>query len=163
MTQPFGQDRIIDRSLTTSPYRIGDVERTRTCDVLAEHYAAGRLSGEELERRLECAVQAVSAAELARLTADLPPGGHDGTRMDPPTASRTWPTGVVVALVAFLVSVFVAGGMVLALGLVSPLLVLGAGLGGCAAAVGGAAAMYLLIAFVRRAQQPAAGRCPGPR
>ncbi len=50
---------------------------------LSEHFAADRLSLDELEHRLERVYQARSATELAAITADLPvpvslPAAHDG-------------------------------------------------------------------------------------
>lgn len=149
----------------TYAYRIGDIERSRACDLLAEHYAAGRLSREELEHRLTQAVQAVTAGDLAQLTADLPAL----SRIDQPAARaiagpRSWPASLVVAVVALVGSVLVAGGMLLVLGVVSPLLFLGACVGGTAATVSGISATYLLLAAsARRGPQPAAGRSPAPR
>lgn len=55
--------------------RIGDTERDQTCEVLAIHFAAGRLRPDELDERTSRAVQATTAQELLRLTADLPPMG----------------------------------------------------------------------------------------
>ena len=170
MTQPSNHHLVNDRSATpTVSYRIGDlcrvgdVERSRTCDVLAEHYAAGRLSSEELERRLGWAVQAVTEADLVGLTADLPTSLPTERYEDASPGSRSWPAGVVVAAVALLVSIVVAGGMLLVLGLVDPLLFLAAGVGGCAAAAGGAAATYLVSVYARRGQPPGAVRSPAPR
>lgn len=146
--------------------RVGDLERSRVCDALAEHYAAGRLRGDELEHRLGRAVQAVTVEDLVRLTVDLP-SLTGGERPRPATASaaahRSWPASVVVAVVVLLVGVLVAGGMLLVLGMVSPLLFLGALLGGSAAMVAGGSATFLLAACVRRAPQPAAARSPAAR
>jgi len=58
--------------MTGPDIRIGDEERTRTADRLAEHAAAGRLTVEELEQRLERANAAVFARDLQALEADLP-------------------------------------------------------------------------------------------
>lgn len=55
--------------------RIGDAERDRTCEVLASHFAAGRLAPAELDERTTRAVMATTQAELLRLTADLPASG----------------------------------------------------------------------------------------
>lgn len=59
---------------------IGDVERERVVSMLREHYAAGRLSLEELTRRTELALGAVYTDEAAAALAELPgaaypPGG----------------------------------------------------------------------------------------
>jgi hypothetical protein len=52
--------------------RIGDEERSRASERLAGHAAAGRLTVEELEQRLERANAAVYARDLRVLEADLP-------------------------------------------------------------------------------------------
>jgi hypothetical protein len=52
--------------------RASDAEREQIADALREHYAAGRLSSEELDQRLDAAYHAVTTAELAQLTRDLP-------------------------------------------------------------------------------------------
>jgi hypothetical protein len=128
--------------------RAGDVERTATCEALAEHYVSGRLSRDELENRLGWAMQAVTEDELRQLIADLPRSPLLGP-IPTPTPPRvgggpTWPASVVLAVVALIVSVVVAGGMLLVLGAVNPLLFIGACLGGSAALVAGASACYLV-------------------
>lgn len=55
-----------------SQVRASDFERERTCQTLREHYAAGRLSSEELEERVERACHAVTRGDLRRLLIDLP-------------------------------------------------------------------------------------------
>jgi hypothetical protein len=52
--------------------RVGDRERADAADRLGAHAAAGRLSVEELERRLERAGAAVYASDLRAVEADLP-------------------------------------------------------------------------------------------
>lgn len=47
-------------------------ERERVIQRLSEHFANDRLSMEELEQRMELVYKATTAAELQRLTADLP-------------------------------------------------------------------------------------------
>ncbi|TMK38708.1 MAG: DUF1707 domain-containing protein [Actinobacteria bacterium] len=59
-------------SLVGVGIRASDEERERMARSLRRHFAAGRLSAEELEERLQCAYAARSRAELARLTVDLP-------------------------------------------------------------------------------------------
>jgi hypothetical protein len=55
-----------------SDLRIGDRERERVSERLAKHAAAGRLSYEELESRLDRAQAAVFERDLLALEADLP-------------------------------------------------------------------------------------------
>ena len=52
--------------------RVGDRERAAAAERLSAHHAAGRLSVDELEQRLERANAAVFTRELAELEADLP-------------------------------------------------------------------------------------------
>ena len=128
--------------------RAGDVERAATCEVLAEHFVSGRLSRDELETRLGWAMCAVTEDELRQLIADLPRSPSPSpiqTPTPPPVGGGpTWPASVVLAVVALIVSVVVAGGMLLVLGAVNPLLFIGACLGGSAALVAGACACYLV-------------------
>ena len=70
--------------------RVGDVERDRVCEMLAAHFAAGRLSPAELDDRTSLAVMATTQAELLRLTADLPAMGRAPTAAAPAPAP-TWP------------------------------------------------------------------------
>lgn len=52
--------------------RASDEERDRTAQALREHFAAGRLSQEELDERVHAAYHAATGADLHRLVADLP-------------------------------------------------------------------------------------------
>jgi hypothetical protein len=52
--------------------RVSDLERERAVDELAQHYADGRLSTEELAERTQAAYQARSHGELERVLAELP-------------------------------------------------------------------------------------------
>jgi hypothetical protein len=60
------------RAAPTTPVRIGDVERDRAISVLSDHFAAGRLTREELDERVDRAMQARFDADLRPLFADLP-------------------------------------------------------------------------------------------
>ncbi len=128
--------------------RVGDVERAACCDDLAEHFAAGRLREDELELRLDGAVRAVTDVDLRRLVADLPPAAGRSPVPAPAHASGTgsasWSAITALALIVFVVSGLVAGGMLLVLGAVNPLLFLGACLGGGAALVCGVTGSHLL-------------------
>jgi hypothetical protein len=52
--------------------RASDAEREQAADALREHYAAGRLSAEELSERLDSAYRATTVPELAQVRRDLP-------------------------------------------------------------------------------------------
>src|SRR5712691_11780075 len=54
--------------------RISDDERERAADTLKRHYAAGRLTAEELEERLGEAWDARVRSDVQRLFRDLPRG-----------------------------------------------------------------------------------------
>jgi hypothetical protein len=61
--------------MTTPPIddlRVGDRERTAAADRLAAHAAAGRLTVEKLEQRVERAHAAVVRRDLDAVLADLP-------------------------------------------------------------------------------------------
>jgi len=68
--------------------RIGDRERADAADRLSAHAAAGRLSIDELEQRLEAVQAAVLARDLHAVEADLPtPAQHGGPVRRPPHAA----------------------------------------------------------------------------
>ena len=73
--------------LTTTPgqLRVGDAERERVTDLLAEHHAAGRLTMAELDERLGATLAARTRDELAAPLADLP----TPPRTQAPATSRT--------------------------------------------------------------------------
>src|SRR3954469_13029672 len=77
--------------------RIGARERAAAAERLSAHHAAGRLSVDELEQRLERANAAVFAHELDTLETDLP-------RRAPSPPPRVWP-----ALPFALIALGVAG------------------------------------------------------
>jgi Flp pilus assembly protein TadB len=70
--------------------RIGDAERAAAADRLAGHFSHGRLDQAELDERLDQAMRAKTAPELAVLFADLPPGpvplAAAGGTVEPPKA-----------------------------------------------------------------------------
>ena len=66
------------------PVRIGDAERDGAITALSEHFAAGRLSREELDERVEQAMSARFDADLTPLLADLPVPAPAQPRKAPP-------------------------------------------------------------------------------
>lgn len=52
--------------------RASDADRDRTASLLREHHAAGRLTVEEFEERMDKALDATTLGELDELLADLP-------------------------------------------------------------------------------------------
>jgi DUF1707 SHOCT-like domain len=59
--------------------RASDEDRSRAAAALGEHYAAGRLTLEEFQERLDKVYAATTLGELGRLMADLP--GTDLSRL----------------------------------------------------------------------------------
>lgn len=132
-------------------FRVGEVERAAACDALAEHFAAGRLDPAELDERLARAVAARSQADLQVLFRDLrprrpvpdvPTGPADG-----PSPART----LVPFLTALLIlSLMLAGGMLLVLGAYSSALFVAALVGGTATALAGGCVTAIGQATLRR-------------
>ena len=94
--------------------RIGDEERERTVAELHEHASRGRLDPEELDERVERALQARTSGDLATLTADLP----DLRAPDRPPARRSTRhvqryrrnVGIWAVMSVFFVAIWAAGG-----------------------------------------------------
>lgn len=72
--------------------RIGDAERDAAAADLGEHYAAGRLTLDELNERLESVFAARTYGQLARIMADLPGPGRLGrfAEPQPPVSGYGW-------------------------------------------------------------------------
>lgn len=81
--------------------RASDADRDRFAAELHEHFAEGRLSLEELQRRLDLVFAAQTLIDLYELTSDLPhPGpqlshgpGSGSKRRSAPRKRRRWPFG----------------------------------------------------------------------
>jgi len=71
MSQPFFGPPLVVRP-AAGPIRIGDAERDQAVSVLGDHFAAGRLNREELDERIDQAMQAKFSTDLRPLFADLP-------------------------------------------------------------------------------------------
>ncbi|MBA9004596.1 DUF1707 SHOCT-like domain-containing protein [Thermomonospora cellulosilytica] len=115
--------------------RIGDAERDAVTAALHEHFAAGRLTRDELDERLEAALTARTEGDLREIVRDLPgPSGlprpapapawhphhgHPAFRHGRRPRHRHGPPPVVpILFLLFLVGTFTAGpatGAVLAL------------------------------------------------
>jgi uncharacterized protein DUF1707 len=71
--------------------RIGDAERDAAATDLGEHYAAGRLTLDELNERLDAVFSARTFGQLNRIMADLPGPGRLAWR-------TAWPSAVPPAV-----------------------------------------------------------------
>jgi hypothetical protein len=80
----------------TGPVRIGDTERDTAVAALGDHFAAGRLTREEFDERIDQAMQARFESDLQPLFADLPGAGAE---RQPATG---WPVGVAPRVPVFL-------------------------------------------------------------
>jgi hypothetical protein len=58
--------------------RVSDADRERVAERLREHYAAGRLSADELDERLSTTLSAKTFGDLRAVLADLPEPGPIG-------------------------------------------------------------------------------------
>ncbi len=89
--------------------RVSDAERAEVADQLAQHYGDGRLDQAELDERLGRAMSAKTHADLAGITADLPPLGTRpaaaSARVPAPRsrAGRPWPRLLPIVLLVLLV------------------------------------------------------------
>jgi Domain of unknown function (DUF1707) len=71
--------------------RASDADRERFADELHENFAEGRLSLEELQRRLDLVFKAETLVDLYALTSDLPhPGPLLSRRLEPERRRHRW-------------------------------------------------------------------------
>ncbi|WP_375423207.1 DUF1707 domain-containing protein [uncultured Friedmanniella sp.] len=126
--------------------RAGDADRSAVCDQLSTHFAAGRLSPEDLDARLSAAMTAGTVLDLRRLLQDLPLAPAPGLApARPPTSGAGWNVLDVLALLAVIGCLAVAAVAILGLGINGQSALLVAGFaGGCVAALGGAALAHLV-------------------
>lgn len=134
--------------------RVGDLERATACDALAEHFAAGRLDPAELDDRLARAMAARSRDDLRALFADLGPRRTPAAEPEAAPAARpeARPGSDLAPVLATVVvlSLLLAGGMLLVLGAYSPALFVAALVGGTATAVAGGCVTTLARSTLRR-------------
>ena len=76
---------------TSGRLRVGDAERERVADLLAEHHAVGRLTLAELDERLSTTLAARTRDDLVAPLADLPATPRTGPQPEP--VERHPPTG----------------------------------------------------------------------
>jgi uncharacterized membrane protein len=69
---PMTSGPVESRPAQKVPVRIGDAERDRAIAALGDHFAAGRLTAEEFEQRMDLALKARFNDDLEPLFADLP-------------------------------------------------------------------------------------------
>jgi hypothetical protein len=132
--------------------RVGERERAAACDALAEHFAAGRLDPAELDDRLARAMAARTQNDLRALFVDLGPRRSVPDVVPPTHPPERAPGGAsgAVAVSLLVMSLLLAGGMLLVLGAYNPALFLAALVGGTATAVGGSCVTVLALAAWRR-------------
>jgi hypothetical protein len=70
--------------------RIGDAERDAAAADLGEHYAAGRLTLDELNERLDAVFASKTFGQLTRIMADLPGPGRLPWRAAPSKTTTGW-------------------------------------------------------------------------
>jgi hypothetical protein len=97
------------------PVRIGDAERDEALDKLGEHFAAGRLTREELDERTDQAIAARFDRDLEPIFRDLPDGAPAARAVAvrprpvlPVRPQRAALSAVAMALVPLLVLAVVA-------------------------------------------------------
>jgi hypothetical protein len=74
---------------STDGLRVGDAEREAVAAELREHYAQGRLTIEDFQRRLDAALSARTRGELDSLVKDLPHAMPSGTPL-PASTAGSW-------------------------------------------------------------------------
>ncbi|MBO0776577.1 MAG: DUF1707 domain-containing protein [Actinobacteria bacterium] len=111
--------------------RASDADREHVTARLREHFAAGRLTADELDERISAALNAKTYGELRRLMADLPEPAPAPPRAAahpypaaPPVTARRGPRLLPALLLAGLAALLFPGGHWVFLGFFQVLLVL---------------------------------------
>jgi hypothetical protein len=89
-------------------WRVGDEERERTVATLHEHASSGHLDAEELDERVEAALQARTREDLAALVTDLP--GKPVKRRRPEVVRFQRHLGLYVVMSLFFIAIWALGG-----------------------------------------------------
>ena len=98
-------------------YRTSDADRDRVAGLLRDHFAAGRITSEELDDRLTATLNAKTFGDLRRALADLPeaaPVPGPASRVPPQVAPR-WaarrrgPRLLPLAVLAIVAAVLIPG------------------------------------------------------
>ena len=99
--------------------RIGDAERDRAVAELGDHFAAGRLTREEFDERIDQAMQARFDRDLRSLFTDLPVSADAGPR---PASVPGWRLGLGMAipLLFWLLPLLLVASVILAIALSAP-------------------------------------------
>jgi hypothetical protein len=74
-----------------SNLRVGDSDRDAVARTLRDHCAAGRLSIEEFDERVEAAYRATTRADLSAVTSDLPTADTAGLKLRRQRRRIFWP------------------------------------------------------------------------
>ncbi len=72
--------------------RVGDLERDAAAQELGDHFAAGRLTIEELHERLSLVLSAQTRGQLVRVMADLPTPHQATSHVAPPPSATVLAT-----------------------------------------------------------------------
>jgi hypothetical protein len=113
--------------------RVSDTDREHVAERLREHFAAGRLTSEELDERVAAALSAKTAGDLRGLLTDLPeptPAGSQAGQVPPRWAGRPGygyrrrPRLLPLALILLFALLLLHGGGFVILGLLKIVLVL---------------------------------------
>lgn len=90
------------------PVRIGDAEREQALDKLGDHFAAGRLTREELDERIGNAMGARFDSDLQQVFRDLPDGARAVVARRARPQRNVGLSAAVVVLVPLLVLAVIA-------------------------------------------------------
>jgi hypothetical protein len=101
------------RPAPAAPVRIGDAERDQAISTLSDHFAAGRLTREELDERVDQAMAARFDADLRPLFADLPRPAPTGPTVRPVPAYSSG-LAIAFAMLFWLVPLLLVIGLIVA-------------------------------------------------